>query len=175
LLKLTDFKEDQPWADEVVPFKDVAGADTINGVRLQRLVTHGDSRGDLTVLLSTGYGVFDPLPPHVYQVTAGAGSIRAWVFHRLQSDRLAFTTGRFRVVLFDLREESATHGKLNVLDLGSDNRVLLTIPPFVVHGVQNRGADAATFVNLPTNAYDPAHPDKARLPWDHAGIPYRFE
>jgi dTDP-4-dehydrorhamnose 3,5-epimerase len=62
-----------------------------------------------------------------------------------------------------------------VLDVGAENPVLLTIPPLVVHGVQNRGAADVQFVNMPTRAYDPARPDKARLPYGHPGIPYVFD
>jgi dTDP-4-dehydrorhamnose 3,5-epimerase len=44
----------------------------------------------------------------------------------------------------------------------------------VVHGVQNRGSENAYFINMPTRAYDPAAPDKSRLPANHPGIPYVF-
>jgi dTDP-4-dehydrorhamnose 3,5-epimerase len=83
--------------------------------------------------------------------------------------------GSFRVVLYDLRPDSPTYGVLNVLDVGAANKLQLTIPPFVVHAVQNLGDEDAFFVNMPTRAYDPANPDKSRLPKDHPGIPYRFE
>jgi glutamate dehydrogenase (NAD(P)+) len=66
-------------------------------------------------------------------------------------------------------------GSLNVIDAGEANKLQLTIPPFVVHAVQNPTDEDAIFVNMPTRAYDPAHPDKSRLPKDHPGIPYRFE
>ncbi|MDH4986847.1 dTDP-4-dehydrorhamnose 3,5-epimerase family protein [Aminobacter anthyllidis] len=114
-------------------------------------------------------------PPHVYLVTAEPKSIRAWVYHKRQSDRLAYTNGDVRVVLYDLRTDSPTYQKLNILDVGAANKVLLTIPPFVVHGVQNRGMAAATFVNMPTNVYDPENPDKSRVRYDHPGIPYKFD
>jgi dTDP-4-dehydrorhamnose 3,5-epimerase len=48
------------------------------------------------------------------------------------------------------------------------------IPPFVVHGVQNLGDQEASFVNMPTQAYNPERPDKSRLPIDHPGIPFKF-
>jgi len=90
--------------------------------------------------------------PHVYLVTAAARSVRAWVFHRRQSDRLAFARGRMRVVLYDLRPDCPTYRVLNVLDVGEANKVLLTIPPFVVHGVQNLDDADTFFVNMPTRA-----------------------
>jgi dTDP-4-dehydrorhamnose 3,5-epimerase len=61
------------------------------------------------------------------------------------------------------------------LDVGAANKVMLTIPPFVVHAVQNRGDEDAIFINMPTRAYDPANPDKARVAWNDPRIPYRFE
>ena len=170
---LDDFQDDTPWQETERVHALLTIPDQIDGVEMRRLCTHGDNRGDLTVLLSDRY-VPGASTPHVYLVTAEPGSVRAWVFHRRQSDRLAFTNGDFRVVLYDLRPESRTFGVLNVLDLGGANRIQLTIPPFVVHGVQNRGTTAASFVNMPTNAYHEATPDKARLAQNHPGIPYVF-
>ncbi|MBT1159965.1 dTDP-4-dehydrorhamnose 3,5-epimerase family protein [Aminobacter anthyllidis] len=174
MLSLEDFVDDKPWGDDVPFLEDVRVADQIEGVRLQRLATRADKRGDLTVLLSA---LKEPImsPPHVYLVSAEPRSIRAWVYHKRQSDRLAYTNGDVRVVLYDLRTDSPTYQKLNILDVGAANKVLLTIPPFVVHGVQNRGMAAATFVNMPTNVYDPENPDKSRVRYDHPGIPYKFD
>lgn len=174
MISLDDFAPDVPWTEAPGTFAEVVIENQIAGVRLNRLSRNSDSRGDLTVLLSERY---DPTfrTPHVYLVTAAAGSVRAWVYHRHQSDRLAYTMGTIRVVLYDLRDDSPTKGALNVLDVGAANPVLLTIPPFVVHGVQNRGTEAVQFINMPTRAYDPAAPDKSRLPLGHPGIPYTFD
>lgn len=174
MLELGDFKSDAPWTPERTSFSEITIQDQIEGVRMQRLDTYSDSRGDLTVLMSnlddtTLYA------PHVYLVTALPHSIRAWVYHKRQHDRLAYTQGNFRVVLYDLRKNSLTFGKLNVLDVGENNKLLLTIPPFVVHGVQNRGEASAQFINCPTRAYDPAFPDKSRIPKDSPEIPYAFK
>jgi len=174
LLSLDDFEADQPWRETAPFLQDIATDDGIDGVRLQRLRTHLDHRGDLTVLMSDLRETILS-PPHVYLVSAAPGSVRAWVYHKRQSDRLAFTNGDFRVVLYDLRKESPTYGRLNILDVGGAEKVLLTIPPHVVHGVQNRGVEAATFVNMPTHTYDPANPDKSRVRSDHPGIPYQFD
>lgn len=174
MIKIDDFVPDAPWADDALAFQDLTVPDQIAGVRIQRIVTHGDRRGDLTVLLSSHYGAIEPIP-HVYLVNAAPGSLRAWVFHRHQDDRLAFSQGSFRIALYDLRPDSPTSGRLNVLELGAENKALLTIPPLVAHGVQNRGGDTACFVNMPTRAYDPARPDKARLRADHPGMPACFD
>jgi len=173
-ISLGEFVDDSPWVEDVPLLQEFRIDNQIDGVRLNRLLTREDERGDLTVLISDLNEVIAPVP-HAYLVTAAPGSIRAWVYHKRQSDRLACTNGSMRVVLYDLRPQSPTYRELNVIDVGGSNRVLLTIPPEVVHGVQNRGLTAATFVNMPTRAYDPAYPDKSRLPYNHASIPYVFD
>jgi dTDP-4-dehydrorhamnose 3,5-epimerase len=174
MIAIADFIDDTGWNDTTGALAEIAVPDAIDGVRLHRLVRNRDGRGNLTVLGSDHYQqAFSA--PHVYLVTAAAQSVRAWVIHKIQSDRLALFSGTIRVVLYDIRPASPTYGKLNVLDVGADNPAVLTIPPFVVHGVQNRGDTDAQFVNMPTKAYNPADPDKARLPKDHPGIPYVFD
>ena len=172
-IRLTDFQPDAPWVDNEVATAEIPDR-LIDGVAVDSLVLRRDGRGTLIELI-TARDNPDLVVPHVYQVYCEPGSIRAWVYHEHQSDRLAYTTGKFRLVLFDLREDSPTKGLLNVLDVGEDNPCRVTIPPFVVHGLANLGTYAASFVNLPTNYYDPAWPDKQRLPYPDNRIPYRFD
>ena len=172
--KLSDFITDQP----LEPARAEAGASPVDGliegVRLDPLAAHRDDRGHLIELLTERSGLEEPIV-HVYHVFAAPGSIRAWVYHRHQFDRLTYTDGLFKVVLFDLREDSATYGLLNEFELGERNPCRLTIPPFVVHGVKNAGDRMASFINMPTRVYDRNAPDKCRLPYGHPGIPYSFD
>jgi len=147
--------------------------DVIDGCSAVRLGESDDHRGSLIELLTTRDGPIAPIV-HVYQVHAGPRSIRAWVYHKLQSDRLCFTSGRFRVVLYDARQGSPTAGRLNEFVVGRDNMIILTIPPLVIHGVENLEDTASVFVNLPTRAYNHADPDKYRLAADSPLIPYAF-
>lgn len=174
MLTLDDFTPDRPWTPAGPEYEEVRIDNQIAGVELRRLEPKADGRGSLVVLMSDRLGE-SYTTPHVYQVTAAARSIRAWVYHKRQFDRLAYTQGNLRVVLYDLRPDSPTYGVLNVVDVGAANKVMLTIPPFVVHAVQNRGDEDVIFINMPTRAYDPANPDKARVAWDDPRIPYRFE
>lgn len=172
-LSLDDFIDDTPWTETNESLVELRVPDQIDGVTVRRLVTQADGRGGLTVLFSSRI-VDVPPPPHVYSVEAAPHSVRAWVYHKRQADRLAFTNGYMRVVLYDIRPGSSTFGKLNIIEGGSHNRIQVTIPPLVIHGVQNIGDSPATFVNMPTNAYDPSSPDKSRLPNGHPGIPFSF-
>jgi dTDP-4-dehydrorhamnose 3,5-epimerase len=133
----------------------------IDGVILERLSPNTDDRGALIELLTTRDGPIEPIV-HVYQVIAGPGSRRGWVYHKWQSDRLHFTLGDFEISLVDIRPDSPTHGQRLVLHLGAARPCRLTIPPLVAHSVRNRADTAAAFVNMPTRPYYPSNPDKFR-------------
>jgi len=134
---------------------------TIDGVILERLAPNTDDRGALIELMTTRDGPIEPIV-HVYQVVAGPGSLRGWVYHKLQSDRLHFTLGDFEISLVDIRPDSPTHAQRLVLHLGAARPCRLTIPPLVAHSVRNRSDTAAAFVNMPTRPYYPSNPDKFR-------------
>jgi dTDP-4-dehydrorhamnose 3,5-epimerase len=173
-LELADFEADAPHPR--AGFHTIATQDdgVIAGVAVSALMPHSDARGSLCELVTTRDAAIEPIV-HVYQVTALAGSIRAWVYHRRQHDRLAFVNGHFRIALYDVRPNSPTFNLLNVFMLGREQPGLLRIPPLVIHGVQNIGTEAAAFVNLPTAAYDPKDPDKYRLPVRDQRVPFRFD
>lgn len=132
----------------------------IDGVVLEQLTPNEDYRGSLTELITLRDGEIAPIV-HVYQVIAKAGSVRGWVYHKWQHDRLVYTQGDFQIELYDTREKSTTHGNLMVLRVGLQNPSRLTIPPLVAHRVTNLGETAA-FLNFPTRLYDPNNPDKFR-------------
>jgi dTDP-4-dehydrorhamnose 3,5-epimerase len=146
----------------------------IDGVEITALIANEDDRGSLHELLTTRDGAIEPIV-HVYQVSAAPGSIRAWVLHRRQHDRLACTNGNLELVLYDLRPGSPTLHHLNVFRVGADRPCLLRIPPFVVHGLRNKGTGLAYFTNMPTDVYRSDLPDKCRLPYGDSRIPYTFE
>lgn len=172
-LSLKDFEKDSPWGSSAED-SPVQKPTQIEGLTVQPLINRSDDRGFLTELLTTRDSDILPIV-HVYQVHCAPGSIRGWVYHEHQEDRLAYTEGHMTLVLYDLREDSPTHGKLVRLEVGADNPCVVTIPRFVAHLLRNSGDTMTSFVNMPTAAYDPANPDKARLPYPDARIPFTFD
>lgn len=132
---------------------------------------HADERGVLTEIFTTDDALLGAAV-HVYKVIVAVGAIRGWVVHVRQTDRLFFDAGIAKVALYDAREGSPTEGLLDVRFLGAHRPGLLTIPPGVYHGLRNVGAAEFSFVNLPTEPYDYATPDKHRLPLDTELIPH---
>jgi|SRR5262245_34080138 len=174
-LCLDDFKPDSPLPAAPGSRDAVATGDSeiIDGVTATALLRNADDRGSLVELLTTRDGQIEPIV-HVYQVMAKPGSIRAWVYHSRQYDRLAFTMGQFEIALYDARPGSRTLNCLNVFALGAQQPALLRIPPFVIHGVHNVGTEAASFVNMPTAPYFRNSPDKSRLRYGDPRVPYIF-
>jgi dTDP-4-dehydrorhamnose 3,5-epimerase len=147
----------------------------IAGVQLRRPPTHADHRGTITEIFDLRWGFTDDPLVYVYHVTVTPGQIKGWVLHERQNDRMFVYDGVLKVVLFDGREDSPTHGQVNIFHLGTHDRALLSIPAGVWHAVKNVGIGAASFVNLPSRPYEHEDPDKLRLPLDNDVIPYRLE
>jgi dTDP-4-dehydrorhamnose 3,5-epimerase len=146
----------------------------IDGVVIRAATTHFDERGEVCEIYDPAWGVTgDPLV-YVYQALIRPGRIKGWVYHEKQKDRLFVSLGTLKIVLYDMREGSPTHGMINELHLSERNRGLLVIPPKVLHAVQNIGLNDGLFVNMPSKPYNHQHPDKFRIPIDSGTIPYIF-
>ena len=146
----------------------------IDGVVRRRSITQPDERGTLTEVFNPDWDLSDEPLVYVYQITIRPGQVKGFVLHRTYSDRLFFSQGTVKVVLYDDREGSPTRGVLNELFFGENNRGNLVIPACVWHAVQNVGSTDALFVNCPTKPYNREDPDKWALPGDSDAVPYRF-
>jgi dTDP-4-dehydrorhamnose 3,5-epimerase len=146
----------------------------IDGVVTRQAVTHPDERGTLTEIFNPAWDLSDEPLVYVYQITIRPGQVKGFVLHRTYSDRLFFSLGTLKVVLYDDREDSPTRGRLNELHFSEHNRTHLVIPPGVWHAMKNIGTTDAVFVNCPTKPYNHEDPDKWALPADSDQIPYRF-
>jgi dTDP-4-dehydrorhamnose 3,5-epimerase len=111
---------------------------------------------------------------HIYQSRLFPGAIGAWSCHARTTDRLFVSQGHLKIVLYDGRTDSRTHGELMELHVGDARPALLVIPPGVWHGLQNLGATDAMLLNCPTLAYSYEDPDHFRLPFDAHEIPYKW-
>jgi dTDP-4-dehydrorhamnose 3,5-epimerase len=112
---------------------------------------------------------------HIYQSRLYPGALGAWSCHAQNTDRLFVTQGNIKVVMYDGREDSPTHGAVNELHVGDARPRLVVLPPGVWHGLQNLGPQDALVLNMPTNAYNYLDPDHYRLPWDTPEIPYSWK
>jgi dTDP-4-dehydrorhamnose 3,5-epimerase len=147
----------------------------IDGVEIVRLAPHADHRGSLTEVLNAASPFWREPVVHAYQFTIRPGRIKGWGMHKKQADRYLGFRGEVRVVLFDGRVDSATHGLYDQYFLGEELPSLLRIPPGVWHADQNVGLGEAAILNFPTVAYDPAEPDKYRIDPHSGEIPFDWD
>lgn len=147
----------------------------IDGVKVRYGVTHADERGEICEIYNPAWGLTPEDMVYCYLTVVRPGKVKGWVYHENQVDRLFVTSGALKIVLFDRRKDSPTHGLINEFTLGERNRGMVVIPKHVLHAVQNVGTTEGMFINLPSKPYNHENPDKFRVPFDAPEIPYSFE
>jgi dTDP-4-dehydrorhamnose 3,5-epimerase len=147
----------------------------IEGVLLKRLIKHSDDRGFFAEL------VRDDEPELLERFGQASwsmsypGVIKAFHYHENQDDLWFFPSGNAQVVLYDLREDSATNGNTDVYYMGEENQVMLLIPKGVAHGYRVLGQKPATIIYFTTESYDRKNPDEKRIRWDDPLINFNWE
>lgn len=143
----------------------------IEGVQTKKLRLIPDDRGFLMEMLRSDWPEFERFGQS-YITACYPGVIKAWHYHKKQTDHFVCVSGMAKVVLFDDREGSPTKGLINEFHIGYLNPILVKIPPFTYHGFTAEGTDTALIVNFPTELYNYQEPDEFRLPFDDPLIPY---
>jgi len=146
-------------------------ANLIDGVKVVPLRLLSDERGYLMEILrsdSEHYKKFG----QVYITMAYPGIVKAWHYHKEQTDHFAVIVGMAKVVLYDMRKKSKTEGVVNEFFFGERNPNLIIIPPMIAHGFKAIGAKPAYVINVPDRLYIYDNPDEFRIdPYDN-DIPY---
>jgi dTDP-4-dehydrorhamnose 3,5-epimerase len=148
----------------------------IDGVRIAPATLHPDDRGCFQEIARGGEGLIAGFPAASTQVSSAAsypGTIKAFHFHRRQTDLWAAVYGMFQVALVDLRPESRTFGWRNTLYIGTLRPWQLLIPPGVGHGYKVIGTTPAVLVYLTDRFYNPE--DEGRIPYNDPGINYDWD
>jgi dTDP-4-dehydrorhamnose 3,5-epimerase len=143
----------------------------IDGVIVKKLRVIPDERGRLMELLRCDDPFFEKFG-QAYMTTALPGVVKAWHYHKEQTDHFAVVKGMAKVVLYDDRDDSPTRGEVNEFFMGEHNPILVRIPKGVHHGFKNVGLDECIIVNCPSRPYNYDSPDEFRLDPHQNDIPY---
>ncbi len=143
----------------------------IEGVKLKDLKVIPDERGRLMEILRADDELFKKFG-QVYMTTAYPGVVKAWHYHKLQTDNMTIIKGMMKIVLYDARKDSPTHGEVNEFFLGEHNPKLLQIPKLVYPGCKCISQEEAVVINIPTETYNYEAPDEYRLDPHRNEIPY---
>jgi dTDP-4-dehydrorhamnose 3,5-epimerase len=146
----------------------------IHGIHVKPLKVIADERGYLMEMLRSDDPFFQGFG-QAYVSVAYPGVVKGWHFHKVQTDHFVIVKGMMKVVLYDQREGSPTHGLINEFFMGEKNPILVTIPPGVVHGMKGIGTEPAMLVNVPTEVYRYDKPDEYRIDPHKNDIPYDWD
>ena len=141
----------------------------IYGVKVKKLNIICDDRGFLTEVLKFGEETFRNIKQTTYTETY-PGVIKAFHYHKKQTDIWFVVKGMAQVVLYDLRKTSPTKGETNVFYMGEKNPILLLIPPMVAHGYRVLGNQPVGLFYHTDKPYNPKKPDEYRIPFDDPKI-----
>jgi dTDP-4-dehydrorhamnose 3,5-epimerase len=126
----------------------------IAGVRIVPLAQIGDERGKIMHMLKAtdehfvGFG-------EIYFSCAWPGAIKAWHVHRSMTINNAVVSGRAKLVMYDLREGSASEGELQEVFIGADNYALVQIPPGIANGYKAYGDQMVVMANCASEPHRP--------------------
>jgi len=96
----------------------VRGSDRlIEGVAARRAKVIPDERGRLGEIMRADDPWFEKFG-QVYFTTTYPGVVKAWHYHKKQTDHFYVTKGTLKVALYDEREDSPTRGTVNEIYLG---------------------------------------------------------
>jgi dTDP-4-dehydrorhamnose 3,5-epimerase len=148
----------------------------ISGVVLDTLKLWPDDRGYFLEVARLGQGPaahFDLKTTQISSALSYPGIIKAFHYHRHQTDLWAPCSGMLQVGLVDLRPDSPTFMQRNTLYVGTLNPLQILIPPGVGHGYKVIGEQAAVLVYMTNQHYN--SDDEGRIAHNHAAINYDWE
>ena len=151
-------------------------ADLIDGVRVRPYDLWPDDRGYFLEVVRLKQGLAADFSPDTTQVSAALsypGTIKAFHFHRHQTDLWVPSQGMFQVALVDLRPDSPTYGLKNTLYTGALKPWQIFSPPGVGHGYKVIGEQVGMLIYVTDRLYNPQ--DEGRIAHDQSSIAYDWE
>jgi dTDP-4-dehydrorhamnose 3,5-epimerase len=145
----------------------------IEGVIVQPLMQIADNRGSVLHMM-TRDSKFLIQFGEVYFSEIHSGKIKAWKRHKKKIQNLTVPINKIRLVIYDNRSSSSTHGKIVEYELGRpDHYCLVHIPPMLWYGFQTLGDQTALIANCADQPHDPEETES--LPIDSNEIPYQWK
>ena len=144
----------------------------IDGVVITPLKRIVDERGSVMHMLRSDSDVFQKFG-EIYFSTIHPGVVKAWHIHHRMTLNYAVPLGKIKFVLHDARADSPTCGETQEIFMGTDNYVLVTVPPMIWNGFKCVGDQTAMIANCATIPHDPDEIER-RDPFD-AAIGYDWD
>lgn len=151
----------------------------IKDVIIHPLKVNRDPRGYLVETIKSDwidiFGKNLPFAQNYYSITQSnvARDEERWHVHPTkQIDRFVVSLGQIVVVMYDWRQDSPTHGLLNLFHMGELNQdkgyYNLLVPQNVLHGFLVVSKTNAMILNYPTTLYDSQ--EEGRIPFNRVNF-----
>lgn len=141
----------------------------IEGVVVQQLSIHADDRGAVMHMLRKDGPIFKQFG-EIYFSKIKKGFIKGWKKHRYMTQNIAVPVGNIRLVLYDDRRQSETHGSVQEFECGEANYLLIHIPPLIWYAFKALGDEYAMIANCTDLPHNPS--ESLSIPIDDVRIPY---
>ena len=146
----------------------------IDGVKVKKLKIVPDERGRLMEILRRDDEMFKEFG-QVYMTTAYPGVVKAWHYHKIQTDNFTCIRGEMRLGLYDGRKDSPTFGETEEYIISLENPMLVQIPAEVYHGFKCISDEEAVVINTVTEPYNYKVPDEYRIDAYDNDIPFDWK
>lgn len=140
----------------------------IQDVVIKKIIKHSDERGFFAEIVKFGEKTFHEVLQTSYSETK-PGVIKAWHIHDYW-EVWCIVKGQAKVVLYDMRSNSKTYKKTQVIDTGEDNMQVLAIPGNVAHGYKPLGDKNMGIIYHSSETYDPKNVSIKTIPYDDPTI-----
>jgi dTDP-4-dehydrorhamnose 3,5-epimerase len=127
---------------------------SIEGVIIRPLRRIPDERGTIMhgVRRDTQLNPFG----EVYFKKLYHGVVNGWHVHETLILNYICVLGMIKLVLYDCRETSPTHGAIEEIFIGDDNYVMVHIPTGIANGSKGMGVPFSILANVASEPHDPA-------------------
>ncbi|MGH7285557.1 MAG: dTDP-4-dehydrorhamnose 3,5-epimerase family protein [Polyangiaceae bacterium] len=144
----------------------------IDGVIISPRKIIPDDRGKVLHMLKRTDPEFQAFG-EIYFSTIYPGVVKGWHLHREMVINYVVPVGMIKLVLYDDRKGSKTHGEIQEIYIGEQNHVLVVVPVLVWNGFKCVGPTPAVVANCATIPHDPKEierldPHKSYIPYDWA-------
>jgi len=144
----------------------------IDGVQIHPLKQIPDDRGRVMHMLRADSPWFQQFG-EIYFSAVFHGKVKGWHIHTRMTINYAVPVGKIRLVLYDIRPFSSTHGKVQELILGPEEQyALITVPPGIWNGFQGLMAPESLVANCASIPHDPNEIERID-PYDRS-VPYQW-
>ena len=144
----------------------------IEGVQLTPLKKIVDERGMLLHMMRSDFGQFKKFG-EVYFSFTNPGVVKGWKRHLKMTQNFAVPVGEVKIVIFDSRISSSTHGNTFEVFLSSKNYKLLTIPPDLWYSFSTISDTVGMIANFADLIHTPNEVETCSL--DSEDIPYNWK